>query len=194
MRTCSFSTNGSFVVKKAACSETPRCRVFLWEHAYNSDSIHVKWYLHTSLTKDLSSSPPQTAYPAQPQFLRLLLIPVPIRHSRNISTLLLPALRQLQQIRQVRRRPIISWEDIVDVLLIAIIIQLAPALRLARHLFLDFRDVVGRAVRLFEGERGVEEGYALGGGNVSIACLREKRKSLEGGRWEEGKQGDIPLL
>jgi len=70
----------------------------------------------------------------------VLLLRISIRS--NIPTTLLPALRQLEQIRQIRRCPIISREDIVNILLITIIVQLAPPLRLAWHLFLHSGDIL----------------------------------------------------
>lgn len=98
----------------------------------------------------------------------------------------------LQQLGHLGRRLVVGREDVVHVLLEAVLaVELPPLLDPARHLPVDVVDVAGGAVGAFEGSPGGEEGDALvfggfelvGGGGVVVSV---------GGR--EGGRGTVPLL
>ena len=58
-----------------------------------------------------------------------------------LRLLLLPILRHLQQLRHVRRRFVICREDVIHVLLEAVVVELSPLLDFTRHLLVDVFDV-----------------------------------------------------
>jgi len=63
---------------------------------------------------------------------------------------LLPHLGHLHEVGQLLGLAIIGREDVIDVLLVAIVVQLAAALRAARHLGVDLLDVFVGAVGALE--------------------------------------------
>ena len=72
-------------------------------------------------------------------------------------------MRHLEQLRHLGRRLVVRGEDVVHVLLEAVVVELPPLLDPTGHLLVDLFNVRGRAVGAFEGFPGVEEGDALWG-------------------------------
>lgn len=62
----------------------------------------------------------------------------------------------LEQLRQFGRGFVIRREDVVHVLLEALVIQLPPLLDLSRHLLFDLLNVFRRTVRVLKGFPGIE--------------------------------------
>ena len=71
-------------------------------------------------------------------------------------------MRHLQQLRHLCRGLVVCRENIIHVLLEAVVVELSPLFDLAGHLLVDFFNVRGRAVGAFEGFPGIQEGDALG--------------------------------
>lgn len=79
-------------------------------------------------------------------------------------------MRHLQQLGHLGRRLVVGREDVVHVLLEAVLaVELPPLLDPARHLPVDVVDVAGGAVGAFEGFPGGEEGDALVFGGFELA-------------------------
>lgn len=99
--------------------------------------------------KITTSQPPPLLLRRRPSLLRL-------------SLRLLPLVRHLQQLGHLGRRLVVGREDVVHVLLEAVLAVEPPALLdPARHLAVNLFDVPGGAVGAFEGSPGGEEGDAL---------------------------------
>lgn len=85
-----------------------------------------------------------------------------LRRRSPLRLRLLPLVRHLQQLGHLGRRLVVGREDVVHVLLEAVLaVELPPLLDPARHLPVDVVDVAGGAVGAFEGSPGGEEGDAL---------------------------------
>lgn len=77
------------------------------------------------------------------------------------TTRLLPGLGESEEARHLRGLRVVGGEDVVKVLFVAVVVELAPLLGLARLLLLHGFNVLGRAVRALKGEPCAEERDAL---------------------------------
>ena len=100
---------------------------------------------------------------------------------------LLPLVRHLQQLRHLGRRLVVGGEDVIHVLLEAVVVELPPLLDLAGHLLVDFFNVRRGAVGAFEGFPGVEEGDALEDLSADEDLAVEGVVGVREGKGREGK-------
>lgn len=84
-----------------------------------------------------------------------------LRQILRLPRRLLPLVCGLQQLEHPRIRLLVRREDVVHILLVAVVVQLSPLLDLARHLHFNLLDVCRGAVGILERFPGVEKDNSL---------------------------------